>query len=343
MKNRLLYKIASILAVVILVLSAASCGTVRRPGVERENRREQEDKAQRENIQAEKPPLPKAISTGENQEPRLKVYIKEEDTVKEMPFEEYVAGVVGGEIKNDWPIEAIKAQAIIARTFVLRFIADKGQSKYQNAHVSTDIEEAQAWDMNAVNDNIRNAVKATRGKVLVYDGRFAYTWFHSNAAGKTATALEGMNYKEENPPYIKVVDSPDDSRDIPEDEKNWTVEFPKSKVLQALEKIGRPMEDLNSVSIGEKGPSGRAMTIKFNDGEVPAPELRIALGSTELKSTLLDGVSINGDNVVFKGRGYGHGVGMSQWGAYSMAKDGKKAKDIINHYFKGVDLIKMWD
>jgi len=343
MKRRLLFKITSIIAALFLLVSAASCGTARRPGPGGEDRQRQDGYDPRENAQVEKPPLPKGISTGENQEPRLKVYIVEEKTVKEMPFEEYVAGVVGGEIKNDWPIEAIKAQAIIARTFVLRFIADKGQSKYKNAHVSTDIEEAQAWDMKAVNDNIRNAVKATRGQVIVFDDRFAYTWFHSNAAGKTATALEGMNYKEENPPYIKVVDSPDDSGDIPEDERNWTVEFPKSKVLEALNKTGRPMKGFSSASIGEKGPSGRAMTIKFDDEEVPAPELRIALGSTEMKSTLLDEISVNGDKVSIKGRGYGHGVGMSQWGAYSMAKNGKKADDIISHYFKGVNIVKMWD
>ena len=67
--------------------------------------------------------------------------------------------MVAGEIKNDWPLEAIKAQAIIARTFVLQFISEKGRSKYENAHVSTDIEEAQAWNAGAVNDRIKRRWK----------------------------------------------------------------------------------------------------------------------------------------------------------------------------------------
>lgn len=289
-----------------------------------------------------KPAIPEALGSTEGQEPRLKVYIKEEDRVQEMAFEEYVAGVVAGEIKNDWPIEAIKAQAIIARTFVLKFIKDKGQSKYGNAHISTDIEEAQAWNQEAVNDRIRRAVNETRGQVMVYDGDYVNAWFHSNAGGKTATAVEGLGYKEGNPPYIQVVDSPDDSSLIPPEEKNWVAEFSKQEVIQAVQQMGKQIEDFSSIKIGKRGPSGRAMEIVLDSISVSAPELRIALGSTKMKSTLLDEVGIEGDRVIFKGRGYGHGVGMSQWGAYNMAKEGKKAEEIINHYFKGVEIVKMW-
>lgn len=291
----------------------------------------------------EKPAIPEALGSSGGQEPRLKVYIKEEGRVEEMAFEEYVAGVVAGEIKNDWPMEAIKAQAIIARTFVLKFIKDKGQSKYGNAHISTDIEEAQAWNQEAVNDRIKQAVKETRGQVMVYEGDYVNAWFHSNAGGKTATAEEGLAYKEGNPPYIQVVDSPDDSPLIPADEKNWVAEFSKQEVIQAVKQMGKRIQDFSKIEIGKRGPSGRAMEIVLDSISVSAPELRIALGSTELKSTLLDEVGMEGDRVIFKGRGYGHGVGMSQWGAYNMAKEGKKAEDIINHYFKGVKIVKMWD
>jgi len=290
-----------------------------------------------------KPSLPKNLGAKEGEEPRLKVYIQEEGQIREMAFEEYVAGVVGGEIKNDWPEEAIKAQAIIARTFVLQFISEKGESKYKGAHVSTDIEEAQAWGESEVNDRIKKAVNDTRGQVITYKGEFARTWFHSNAAGMTATAKEGLNYKYENPPYIKPVKSPDVMEEVPEDERQWSVAFSKEEVIAALEKVGAPLNDFSSVSIGEKGPSGRALYIVFDGKPVSAPELRIALDSTKMKSTLLDDVSIDENQVVFKGRGYGHGVGMSQWGAYSMAKNGKKAEDIITYYFPGVDIVRMWD
>ena len=293
--------------------------------------------------EGQKPPLPKALNAQEGQEPSLKVYIVDEGKTEEMKFEDYVAGVVGGEIMNDWPEEVIKAQAIIARTFVLQFISEKGGSRYENAHVSTDIEEAQAWDQDAVNEAVQKAVEDTRGQVMVYDGEFIRAWFHSNAGGKTATADEGLNFKDGNPPYIESVDSPDDKAPIPDDEWNWTEVFGLDEVRKAASGTGKDVSDFKEVSIGEKGPSGRAMTIKFDDAAVSAPELRLALGSERMKSTLLEGISLEDNQVVMKGRGYGHGVGMSQWGAYAMAQEGKSAEDIINAYFKDVQIVDMWE
>jgi stage II sporulation protein D len=347
-------------ALLILSLLVSACAAERRPGDRspEEDIRQQGTQATRAPGQSsadeekpgrkteeevKKPAVPQAIAAGENEEPRLKVYIVQENEVREMPFEEYVAGVVAGEIKNDWPIEAIKAQAIIARTFVLQFIEEKGQSKYENAHVSTDIEEAQAWNAQAVNDRIKEAVNETRGQVIVYEGEFVRTWFHSNAGGKTATPKEGLNYKDEAPPYIQVVDSPDTNEAVEADAKNWTASFPKSKVLTALKEAGKPLKDFSTISIGLKGPSGRAVTIKLDDTEVSAAELRLALGTTDMRSTLIDKIALEGGNVVMTGRGYGHGVGMSQWGAFNMAKNKKTAKEIIAHYFKDVDIVTMWE
>ncbi len=333
-----------VLALLLIVLSilAVSCRVSRRPD-QGPGQTGQQERTDLQKSGPQKPKLPKQLQAQENQEPRLKVYIAQEKRVQEMAFEDYVAGVVGGEIKNDWPLEAIKAQAIIARTFVLQFIDEKGQSKYQNAHVSTDIEEAQAWNADAVNDRIKQAVKDTRGQVIVYKGKFVRTWFHSNAGGKTATPLEGLNFKDEETPYIKVVDSPDTGGKVDAEARKWTASFPKAKVLAALKEAGKPVKDFSRVSIAEKGPSGRAVTFQFDDVRVPGPELRLALGSTEMRSTLLDNIALEGDRVVMTGRGYGHGVGMSQWGAYTMAEQGKKAEDIINHYYKDIDIVKMWD
>lgn len=332
-----------ILIMVTAIILLTSCAMEREQEPKSQPEQNKNQISQIAKKEAEKPELPKNLGAKPGQEPRLKVYIQEEGQVREMAFEEYVAGVVAGEIKNDWPEEAIKAQAIIARTFVLQFISEKGKSRYEGAHVSTDIEEAQAWGEEEINDRIKKAVNDTRGQVITYKGEFARTWFHSNAAGMTATAKEGLNYKDANPPYIKPVKSPDTSPEVPADEREWSATFSKDEVIAALNKIGVSLENFNNISIGDKGPSGRALNIMFDDTAVPAPELRIALDSTKMKSTLLEAISMNGSQVVFKGRGYGHGVGMSQWGAYFMAKEGKKAEDIINYYFQGVDIVKMWD
>ncbi len=286
--------------------------------------------------------IPDSISIGDNKEPALKVYIEQEKQIKDIKFEDYIAGVVAGEMKNDWPEEALAAQAIIARSYVMNFIETKGGSRYKGAHISTDIEEAQAWNSSAINERVRKAVKNTRGMVIVYGDGFAKTWFHAHSGGRTATAKEGLAYKEPEPPYIQVVDSPD-SREAPKNDIEWTAMFTKQELLKAMADTGREIEDFQKISIGQKGPSGRAVTIMVDDIQVSAPELRLALGSTKMKSTLLDKLSVEGDKVKISGRGYGHGVGMSQWGAYSMAKQGKSAQDIIRHYYKNIDIIKLWE
>jgi stage II sporulation protein D len=140
MFNKKGWKFIATLVVLTFSLLIASCAAERRPEqkpgeMQQQGIRQSPDKTRDEKQKgAEKPQLPEPIRTQDNKEPSLKVYIVQENKAREMPFEEYVAGVVAGEIKNDWPEESIKAQAIIARTFVLQFIEEKGQSKYENAH-----------------------------------------------------------------------------------------------------------------------------------------------------------------------------------------------------------------
>ncbi|MDI3507963.1 MAG: stage sporulation protein [Clostridiales bacterium] len=316
-----------IIAVVLLVLT--SCA---RPGPEPLTQPKQPDK----------PAIPTKISTGNNAEPILRVYDKDKGIVDEMKFEDYIAAVVAGEMKNDWPLQALAAQAIIARSFVLNFIVEKGGSRYGNADVSTDIEEAQAWNPSAVNDRIKEAVRSTRGQVIVYDGHFANTWFHAHSGGMTATAKEGLNYKEKEPPYIQVVRSQESDK-APANSKAWEATFSENEVLRALHSLNVNINDFDTAKVVARGPSGRATAIKFDNAVVSVPELRLVLGSTKMRSTLLTSLVYKNGELIIKGKGYGHGVGMSQWGAYKMAEDGQTASEIIKYYYKGIDIVKMWD
>lgn len=286
------------------------------------------------------PTIPSQISTGKDKEPIIKVYIVQKDKIEKMPLEKYIEGTVAGEIKNDWPMEALKAQAILARTYVLNFVKTK-KSKYSGADISTDFEEAQAWNPSNINSRIKKAVEDTRGVVVTYDGEYINAWFHSDAAGKTALAKEGLNYKKEEPQYIISVDSPD-SKKAPENIKNWTVSFTKQEVVEGLKKMGKNINDFKTIKIGTKGISGRTINFLFDKTSINAPDFRMAIGSERLKSTMIDNISFDGEKLVIRGRGFGHGVGMSQWGAYEMAENGSKAKDIINHYFKEVNIVKIW-
>lgn len=291
---------------------------------------------------SEKPSIPERISRGAYKEPQLTVYIADEKRTQKMNLEDYVAGVVAGEMKNDWPVEALAAQAIIARTYVLEFISSKGGSKYGNADISTDIEEAQAWNAQGVNDRIRKAVNMTRGKVAVYNGEYIKAWFHAHSGGTTAMAKEGLAYKGQEPPYIKSVKSPDIDAG-PAEDRAWSAVFTRDEVRALLkDKLGRDVGPVESITIVDKGPSGRAVRLKVNGQEFSGPDFRIALGSTRMKSTLLTDLKIDGDKVVIKGKGYGHGVGMSQWGANAMAKQGKTPEEIVKFFFKDIDIVKLW-
>lgn len=287
------------------------------------------------------PQAPQVQNNIQGSEPQITVYMHETGEKKTMAMEEYVAGVVAGEMKTDWPVEALAAQAIIARTFTLEAKESRGGVSARGTDASTDIKEFQAYNASAINDNVRKAIEMTRGMVITFQGKPIKTWFHASAGGITATAKEGLSYKDAEPPYIQSVPSPDDL--APEDVKNWTATFTKAEVMAAITKTGQKVDKIDSVEIGQKGPSGRTTALVVNKTlQLNAPDFRVQIGSTKLKSMLLDKVEVSGDNVVFTGKGYGHGVGMSQWGANKLAKDGNKPENIIGHYFKDVVIEKRW-
>lgn len=286
------------------------------------------------------PELPDTIRLDEKSVPVMRVYIVDEDRIEEMDIETYLWGVLAGEMKNDWPLEALKAQAILARTFVVKFLSEK-QSKYQNVDISTDIEEAQAYDAAGINDRIKKAVRDTRGIILTYEGEPIYAWFHAHAGGRTVNAAEGLSYRDA-APYTQSVKSTENESAAP-DAANWSARFTEDEVIKAAKSAGVNVgESIESVAAGEKGASGRVRNLRINGLEVPANELRIALGSSRMRSTLLTSVSWKNGELSMSGKGYGHGVGMSQWGAYAMAENGEKAENIIRYYFNSVDIVQKW-
>ncbi len=272
-------------------------------------------------------------------DPTLKVYNVAREQVVEMPLEEYLLGVLAGEMPGDWPLEALKAQAILARTFVYKFIDEK-ESMYSGADISTDIKEAQAYSAEGITDSIRRAVEQTRGEILVVDGELPYAWFYAHGGGTTALAGEALDFKGDEPDYTQVVDSRDADAG-PEDVRDWSCSFTEREVRAAAADAGLSLERVTSVEIGERGPSGRAVTLLINDRPVSAPAFRIAIGSKLMKSTLLDECRFKDGELELEGRGYGHGVGMSQWGARELAAQGESAEDIVTYYFKGARIARL--
>ena len=291
--------------------------------------------------QADAPALPDTLDYGEDGVPTIIVYDVAERDYKRLNIEDYVMGVLAGEMRNDWPMEALKAQAILARTFVLKFISEK-QSKYDGADISTDISEAQAYAPDQINERIEKAVSETRGQVLSAGGELPYAWFHAHSGGKTELPVEGLDYDQENPSYLRVVESPD-SDSAPTTVKNWSATFTANQVARAAKEAGVDVgSTVTSIEVGKKSESGRTIYFLINGRQVSAPALRLQLDSTVLKSTLISSVELKDGRVTFTGSGYGHGVGMSQWGAYALALDGRTAEEIISWYFTGVGVATVW-
>ena len=275
-----------------------------------------------------------------NDEDTISLYQHETGETAEISLREYLYGVVAGEMDVNWPVEALAAQAIMARTFTLEKIEDGGVAE-RGTDASTDIKEFQAYNAENVNDNVKKAVDETANLVAVYDGQLIKAWFFADGGGRTAaSAAEGLAYDKEETPYIHSVEDPGFAlEDNPN--KSWETYFSMAQVADAVEQVtGTRKEQFQNVSIAEQGPSGRVTKYQFDDLTVSATALRLALGGETMKSNLVDEIAIRNGQLMVKGRGYGHGVGMSQWGARALAEQGKSAEEIIQYFFKDVEIQK---
>ena len=196
-------------------------------------------------VSGEAPAWPKdKLETDGAGAPTLRVYVTDKKAVERIDVESYVQGVLAGEMKNNWPMEALKAQAILARTFVLKFVEEK-ESRYPGADISTDIEEAQAYDAEAVNDRVRQAVAETRGLVLNAGGTLPYAWFHAHSGGMTEGAKAGLNWEKEEPAYTLATESqePDSVTDEADQKalrqaQTWEASFTPAEFASACGKQG---------------------------------------------------------------------------------------------------------
>ena len=144
------------------------------------------------------------------------------------------------------------------------------------------------------------------------------------------------------PPYTQCVKGMEND-EAPPEAAHWEASFSAEEVLAAARDAGASVNELTGISIGQRGESGRATTLMISGREVSAPAFRLAIGSTKMRSCLIESLRVEDGQVIMSGKGYGHGVGMSQWGAYAMAQAGKTAQEIVLHYFTGVTLDSAWE
>jgi len=271
-------------------------------------------------------------------EPQIRVYMADRGIIQTMALEKYIEGVIAQEMQPEWPAEALAAQAIASRTLTISAIEAGTIKRLHNADVSTSKDELQAYAPQKVNERVRQAVQNTRGEILLYAGGLVNS-IYSSCNGQIGATREESFPKEidhETPYFQPVADNC--FKYAPENIQSWTVKIPGREVAAAIGYNGNPAD----IRILERGPSGRILFIGAGSKKMYGSDFRRAVGYERLKSTLVTEMNYDGDNFVFKGMGWGNGVGLCQWGAYTYAKDGKLAKDIIAHYYPGTQVKKLW-
>ena len=229
------------------------------------------------------------------------------DVVEILGQEEYLYGVLPREVGGDWPLESLKAQAVVSRTYV---IANRATDPAQRFDVFNDVKHQVYGGLEDEAPAANQAVDQTRGEILQdHDGKPVQTFFHSSCGGCTETP-ENVWFKSE-PSDVFGSIKDDYCREDPY--YQWAVELKKSTIIARLRKAGYKMREIKQITAGKKSASGRAVTIWIYSSkgktEIQGNRFRLALGPEVLRSTLLTDITTSKKTVRFTGRGWGHGVG----------------------------------
>lgn len=282
---------------------------------------------------------------------KIRVYLHEEDKTVEMDLEEYVKGVVAAEMPAEFHVEALKAQAVAARTFAIKNMIAFGGTGYTEkpgADITTDhrLPQGQAWvsrekmkqrwgaaGYQKYWPKITQAVESTRSMVAMFDGKPINAVFHSTSGEKTASAKEvwGFDF-----PYLRSVSC------------TWDHQSPRYLDVKpySLAELDRLLgTDVKSVAastgaqlaqILDRTESGRVDKVRIGGTIFGGQQVREKL---DLRSTSFS-IRQTETGIEFITTGYGHGVGLCQYGANGMAKEGKTYRDILTHYYSGVTIEK---
>ncbi|TVQ08794.1 MAG: SpoIID/LytB domain-containing protein [Leptolyngbya sp. DLM2.Bin27] len=239
-------------------------------------------------------------------------------------IEAYLYGVVGSEMPASWPHEALKAQAVAARSYAL-YRRDRTRNQLFDVGTTTAHQVYKGLASEA--PSVHAAVNATQGQVLTHGGRVIEAVFHSSSGGHTENSEDIWQRPT---PYLRGVADFDQEAPV----FQWSETFSAQQLAQRITGIGQ----LRSVATERATPRGRVVSARLQGTQgsrtLTGVELRQALG---LRSTLIS-FNISGDTIRVNGRGFGHGLGMSQWGARGLATRGQNYQQILTHYYQGTAL-----
>lgn len=259
--------------------------------------------------------------------------------IEELGIEEYLYGVLPAEMSHTWPMEALKAQAVVARTFALNNL---GKFKDHGFDLSDDSRSQVYADIDNHAATSMQAVDATERQILYYKGDLLPVYFHSTCGGHTTS--QGAMWGGDSAP-VRPLRGVSDRWCSASPHTEWSVYIPEIDIINSLSRRRFRVAKLRSISVGRRDRAGYAQTLRLNLGgetiEIRANDFRNFIGNTDLKSTKITRIKKRRIGYQFEGRGFGHGVGLCQYGAKAMAERGKNYRQILAHYFPGADLVRI--
>lgn len=265
----------------------------------------------------------------------VRVYDEETGVISKIPIEEYIVGVVAGEMPVDFEMEALKAQSVAARSYVMIQMERNINKEYDVVDTVTnqvylDKEKLMSvWKDQYTEkiNKIKTAVLETMGEYISYDGKVAEALFFSTSPGVTENSEEVFTNKVA---YLRSVESTfDEISPVYVTNKTFTLK-------EFYNLLNLEYSDTLNIEITSKTSTGRIKKIKINNKELTSGYVMSKLG---LKSTYFKIIKED-TKIIVKNKGYGHGVGMSQYGAQGMAKAGYNYQDILKHYYTGIEIKK---
>lgn len=263
--------------------------------------------------------------------------LKSDNKVDCINLEDYLVGVVSGEVPVYFENEALKAQAVAARTYALKQIENNKEKEYdvtdtvssQVYKTEDDLKNRWGSDYEKNIKKIKNAVKSTEGEYVSYNNDPIYAFFFSTSNGYTE---DNKNVFGQDLPYLKTVDSSFDEKET----SNFIVTKEYS-LNDFYNKLNIPYSESLTITDEEKSNAGRVLNLKVNGNLMNGRDFQSKL---KLRSTDFT-VEKTGGKVTITTKGFGHGVGMSQYGANALAKQNKTYEEILKYYYTGTNLQKL--
>jgi stage II sporulation protein D len=251
--------------------------------------------------------------------------------VTHMPLESYLAGVVNGEVDSSWPLNAVKAQVVAARSYAF-YQMNTGSLYYD---LKTDVTDQVYAGVDSEDERAVEAVKMTRGQVLYKDGELMQAFFHSSCGGSTTSALEvwGVAQPAQEGVYCGECEEAPYAR--------WNLHLDSGEIARAVKILYPRVDSVRAMGIHRRSRDGRIQTLFVETGNgrvlIDAGEFRKVMGYRRLPSTRFS-LGMSGDRIVLMGEGYGHGVGLCQWGARGGALKGMDYRQILGKYYTGAEI-----